>query len=238
MNSTKKIMNYVLNFLIVSTSFLLFFNVFLDIQTSLLHRSYKSFFGFSIFEIKTGSMGKAIAMGDWILVKNTKKVDLNDIVTYEENGNFITHRVVQKYKDSFVTKGDANNRADSPISQEQIVGKVVRVLPKLGIIRMVFLNIQVLIPAIVTLIILCLIFDGDSDGKESLVGMVLSFVRSRYGPAPYSVVIPRHKSFGQNKNVDDNLSMTCVLSRIDVPNDNEIFSSHDHDEKDLDDEII
>ena len=41
---------------------------------------------------------------------------------------------------TYVTKGDANNSKDEPISKEQIVGKVVKIIPGFGIIRKTILN--------------------------------------------------------------------------------------------------
>ena len=110
MRKYKKIINIILNFVIVCTSFLLAVIIFLDIQASFMNKSYNTILGYSVFEVQTGSMSGKLEVGDWILVKNTKQADLGDIVTYEdESGNFITHRVVQKYNNIYVTKGDSNN---------------------------------------------------------------------------------------------------------------------------------
>ena len=39
----------------------------------------------------------------------------------EHKGNFITHRVIETYNGTFVTKGDANTAKDTPINKNQIV---------------------------------------------------------------------------------------------------------------------
>ena len=210
-----KILNFTLNVLIICTSFLLFINIFLDIQTSLLHKSYKSFFGFSVFEIKTGSMAGTVEIGDWILVKNTKNVDLNDVITFDDNGNFVTHRVVQKYNDMFVTRGDSNNVADAPIDSSQVVGKVIKVLPKLGIFRNIFLNIHVLIPFIVFLIFLCLVIDGKIDNRKE--NKLKSF-SSNSSDIP--IIISSTDLVD-----DDYFSTTSVLSKIDIVENEQWFSS-------------
>ena len=78
-----------------------------------------------MFEVQTGSMKDTIHAGDLILVKYQEVINLGDIITYSHDGEFITHRVIEVYKDTFVTKGDFNNVKDDPISKDQVVGKVV-----------------------------------------------------------------------------------------------------------------
>ena len=96
--------------------------------------------GYSLFEVQTGSMEPEISAGDWIIVKNQKDYEPDDVVTFEVDGEFVTHRIVQKYGDTFVTQGDANNAKDEPITKEQIVGEEIKTLPTLGILRKTILN--------------------------------------------------------------------------------------------------
>ena len=147
----KKIINIVLDVLIAIFGVILAISIYNNIQIQVLGNKYSSFFGYSTFEVKTGSMGDAIHIGDWIIVKKTPTIKLNDIVTYEKNGEFITHRVIEVYKNSYVTKGDANTGKDDTINKDQIVGVVVKVLPGFGIIRKTLFNPVVLIALIITL---------------------------------------------------------------------------------------
>ncbi|MDO4996552.1 MAG: S26 family signal peptidase [Bacilli bacterium] len=147
----KKIINIVLDVLIAIFGVILAISIYNNIQIQVLGNKYSSFFGYSTFEVKTGSMGDAIHIGDWIIVKKTPTIKLNDIVTYEKNGEFITHRVIEVYKNSYVTKGDANTGKDDTINKDQIVGVVVKILPGFGIIRKTLFNPVVLIALIITL---------------------------------------------------------------------------------------
>ena len=147
----KKIINIVLDVLIAIFGVILAISIYNNIQIQVLGNKYSSFFGYSTFEVKTGSMGDAIHIGDWIIVKKTPTIKLNDIVTYEKNGEFITHRVIEAYKNSYVTKGDANTGKDDTINKDQIVGVVVKILPGFGIIRKTLFNPVVLIALIITL---------------------------------------------------------------------------------------
>ena len=78
-----------------------------------------------IYSVKTGSMEDKIHIGDYILVVKNKKYEVGDIVTYKLNGNYITHRIINKKGNKITTKGDANNTEDESINESMIVGKVI-----------------------------------------------------------------------------------------------------------------
>ena len=147
----EKIVNIILDILIIIFGIFLLISIYNNVQVKMLGNEYSSFFGYSTFEVQTGSMAETINPGDWIIVKITKNVKLDDIITYSQKGEFITHRIVETYKDSFITKGDANNSKDDAIDKSQIVGKVIKILPGFGIIRKTFFNPLVLITLILTL---------------------------------------------------------------------------------------
>ena len=147
----EKIINYVLDILIFVFGIVLLISLYISIQTKVFKNDYANFFGYSIFEVQTGSMSGTIEAGDWIIVDLSKKPKLNDIVTYESNGNFITHRVIEIYGSTYVTMGDANSAKDDPIDGEEIVGTVSKILPRLGIIRKTLFNPVVLITVLFVL---------------------------------------------------------------------------------------
>lgn len=143
--------NIILNILITIFGLILLITIYNNIQTKIFKNSYSSFFGYSVFEVQTGSMADTINPGDWIIVKYQRAINLKDIITYEQDGNFVTHRVVEVYKETLVTKGDFNNTKDDPISRKQVVGKVVKILPNFGIVRKTLFNPFVLLTIIITL---------------------------------------------------------------------------------------
>ena len=147
----EKIINIIFDILIVIFGIILLISIYNNVQIKILGNEYSSFFGYTTFEVQTGSMADTINPGDWMVVKTTKNIKLDDIITYSQEGEFITHRVVEVYKDTYVTKGDANNSKDDAIYKEQIVGRVEKILPGLGIIRKTFFNPLVLITLIITL---------------------------------------------------------------------------------------
>jgi signal peptidase I len=154
-NFTEKTINFLLNILIFIFGIILLISIYTSVQTKGLGYKYTNFFGYSIFEVETGSMADTINVGDWIIVKLTKKVKLNDIVTYESDGEYITHRIIEVYNGSYITMGDANSAKDEPIKQNQIIGKVVKIMTNFGLFREILFNSSVLI----TLVITILLFD-------------------------------------------------------------------------------
>lgn len=169
----KKLINIVLDIFIVILAGVLLIAVYNNVQIHILGNSYSSFMGYSLFEVQTGSMEPEISAGDWIIVKNQKDYEPKDVVTFEIDGEFVTHRVVQKYGDTFVTQGDANNAKDNPITKEQIVGKEVKTLPTLGILRKTIFNPIVLIGIIVILYLFNSLFKKKADHFEDFA--VLNF---------------------------------------------------------------
>lgn len=157
-NYINKILNVITTIIII----LLFISVIASFQTTFFGKKYNSFFGYSLFEIKTASMAGEMEIGDWILVKITDNVKLNDVITFEQDGSFITHRIIEQYKDTYITKGDSNNAKDTPITKDQIVGKKIKVIPKFGIIKKTFFNTKVLIILIITILVGSTLFDKNN----------------------------------------------------------------------------
>ena len=104
-----------------------------------------SAFGFTSMIVLSGSMsGDApdhIEVGDMIVTRSAdpKTLEVGDVITFMEEGTTaVTHRIIGINEDgSFITKGDANNTEDRiPVQHEQIIGKFMFRIPKLGDIAM------------------------------------------------------------------------------------------------------
>lgn len=154
----KKIINKIagitLNILLIFVSLLIIIGIYYLFQIKILNNPYANIFGYTFFEVATGSMADTIEIGDVVVVKITKDIQENDIIVYQEEENFITHRLIKiNEKGEWITKGDANNTEDSPIQETQVLGKVIQVIPKLGVWRRAILSPQVCI-LVITLIIL------------------------------------------------------------------------------------
>ena len=102
---------------------------------------------FNAYMVLTGSMLPKIKVRDVVV---TKKVDADrlkkgDIITFISSdprfaGTVITHRIINIYEENneyrFQTKGDNNNVEDSSlVRDENIIGKVIFRIPKLGYVQ-------------------------------------------------------------------------------------------------------
>lgn len=93
------------------------------LQIFLIIISVTNKLGVMSLEVLSGSMLPNLAVGDIVFVaKGT--YNIGDIVTYEEDGYYTTHRIVQMDDMTYVTKGDANNTLDKAITSSQIAGKL------------------------------------------------------------------------------------------------------------------
>lgn len=102
-------------------------------QFKIYNQSYVDILGYSLFKVETGSMKDTIDIGDIIIIKLTKDVKENDIITYIQNKEFITHRIQKIDNDTIITKGDNNNSEDDPITMENVIGKVVYIIKNVRI---------------------------------------------------------------------------------------------------------
>ncbi len=153
-----KVIDNILNVLIVLFAIFLLISMYTVIQVKVLKNEYSNFFGYSLFEVQTGSMHGTIEAGDWIIIKGGKDVKVGDIITYKQANDYITHRVIEVYGGTYRTKGDANTSADDPIDQNQVIGKVVKTLHGFGILRKTIFNPVVIALLIITLYLFNLTF--------------------------------------------------------------------------------
>ena len=96
-------------------------------------------FGYSSAVVLTGSMSGTIEPDDLIITHKQSDYMVGNVVMYQTDGTPVTHRIVSESDKGYRTKGDANNTDDgTDIPKEDVVGKVVLVIPKIGaVIRFV-----------------------------------------------------------------------------------------------------
>ena len=93
--------------------------------------------GFRPYAIMTGSMEPRISPGDMVYIKavDIDDLELTDIVTFHQDNEIVTHRVIgiDKARYMISTKGDANKyNDDRKISITQVIGRVEFVFPFIG----------------------------------------------------------------------------------------------------------
>ena len=99
-------------------------------------RLFKGFYPFGIKTavVMTGSMVPTVEIDDFVILEKPGEIEEGQIVSYEVPGdkNEVLHRVVEVDGDKVITKGDANNVEDDPITKDQITGVYVGKIKFLG----------------------------------------------------------------------------------------------------------
>lgn len=110
--------------------------------------------------VYSGSMEPVIRTGAVAFSKEESfSPKKGDIITFHNGDTVVTHRVVRKENDIYITKGDANKTEDPvPVKESQIIGRVVFSLPYLGYV-IHFLKARVPFAAVCIVACLSVIFD-------------------------------------------------------------------------------
>ena len=91
-------------------------------------------FGVGAGVVLSGSMEPELSVDDLIIVRKAGEYSVGDVVVYRSGRMSVVHRIVSADEKTVVTKGDANNAADAPISPSDIDGRVVCSIPKAGVV--------------------------------------------------------------------------------------------------------
>ena len=81
-----------------------------------------------VVKIQSGSMYPTLKVGDLVALQRTSfaEIDVGDIIGFtSDKGIPLVHRVVWKTTKKLTTVADASRRADHPISETAVLGKVI-----------------------------------------------------------------------------------------------------------------
>ena len=95
------------------------------IGMNILSATDNQLFGIKVFRVDSGSMEPYLKVNSVILIKEFDDYNIDDIITYYDDGDYITHRIIRIEDSDYITKGDANNTEDLPITKDMIVGKLI-----------------------------------------------------------------------------------------------------------------
>lgn len=134
--SVKKIIGYSLSLLC------LILCLYITIEIIVANNNHRppNILGISVSYVPTQSMEPTIHSGDYIMFTkaNFEDVNVNDIVIYYSNDNdiFIVHRVIEKYSDYLVAKGDNNPISDTEkVLPAMVCGKYLTTVSFLNIFQ-------------------------------------------------------------------------------------------------------
>lgn len=159
MKKTIKIIgNIITSLLLIILLGVLAIAIYSFIELDIREKEYCNIFGYSIFQIETGSMSKTLEIEDIIIVKlGNDNINKNDIITFRQDGNLVTHRLVRMQDSKYFPKGDNNPTEDEPIEKEDILGKVVFSISNVKIWKSVFKEPKVIISIVVTIMLFILV---------------------------------------------------------------------------------
>ena len=154
MNHLKKIIKIIVNVFTVILLLLLGLVIYGKAVLTFTDNMYPNYFGYTFFEVVSGSMEPTLHINDVILVKVTNKnLKEKDIIAFNGEDAVITHRILFINGDVITVKGDNKDVVDKPITKEQVIGKVVKVYPELGIWKKVLTEPKILFGIFITLLL-------------------------------------------------------------------------------------
>lgn len=112
--------------------------VWFDVMNAKAKGEVPTVFGYQVYEVQSGSMDPTLPVYSLILSKvpsNPSQLEVGDVVTFDQNGTTITHRIVESLDKqgsiTYRTKGDnAMNSIDpEELRPEQIKAVYVTKLP-------------------------------------------------------------------------------------------------------------
>ena len=82
-------------------------------------------FGIEVLKVMSDSMNPVFKKNDIIIIQEQNEYKVGDIVAYiADDGNIVTHRIIEENENGFYTKGDNNNAKDEAlIYPNNIIGK-------------------------------------------------------------------------------------------------------------------
>jgi signal peptidase I len=104
--------------------------------TSDISRKMRSY-GSVCLRVLGGSMTPWIRSGDLVFIKryDFERVSAGDVILFEREGRFFVHRMIGREQTvqarekvvRLITKGDALDGQDTPVSREEFLGRAIRV---------------------------------------------------------------------------------------------------------------
>jgi signal peptidase I len=93
--------------------------------------------GSAYFHVSGGSMTPWIRSGDFVFIRRVDfaKVASGDVIVFQRNGLLVVHRAIRRVKATpsekapsvLITKGDASDEMDAPVSAEEYLGRATRI---------------------------------------------------------------------------------------------------------------
>ena len=168
MSHLKKIIKIVVNIFTCFLLLLLALVIYGKMVVTFSDKSFPNYFGYTFFEVASGSMEPTLKINDVILVKiDNADLKKGDIIAFYSENIVITHRILFIDGTIITVKGDNNSVVDKPIVKEQVIGKVVKILPELGVWKKVLTEPKILLAIFITLLLFDFALSYENKDKKS-----------------------------------------------------------------------
>ena len=224
MSSLKKGVKILSNIVTVILLLILAVIIYGRLSIMFTNNSYPNYFGYTMFEVSSGSMEPALSVNDIVVVKiGNDNLVKDDIITYINDKNeIITHRIVIVNSDTITVMGDANNTYDTPINRDQVVGKVIKIYPELGVWQKVITEPKILIVLFITLLAFDFAISYDGKEKEVIKTKSKKVKKVKKKNIPEKVV-EEEKTVKVNDPIDVNVLLDYT-SKIDLEEINKTYN--------------
>ena len=224
MSSLKKGVKILSNIVTVILLLILAVIIYGRLSIMFTNNSYPNYFGYTMFEVSSGSMEPALSVNDIVVVKiGNDNLVKDDIITYINDKNeIITHRIVIVNSDTITVMGDANNTYDTPINRDQVVGKVIKIYPQLGVWQKVITEPKILIVLFITLLAFDFAISYDGKEKEVIKTKSKKVKKVKKKNIPEKVV-EEEKTVKVNDPIDVNVLLDYT-SKIDLEEINKTYN--------------
>ena len=191
--------------------------------------------------VLTGSMEPEIKPGDYITVikKNKDSYKVGDVVTYvrtTDSGDKerVTHQIISIDGEQVITQGTSasNTNADDPITKDDILGKHILTIPKLGYV-MKFLSSTTGIILIVGLILAVIFWEitepkkDEKDEKEEVVQQTKTAVEEANKKKKLPFNLPKKVQKEPVEEEIETIPQSVVRNEAEIPKEKAVI----HEEK-------
>ena len=93
--------------------------------------------GSACLRVSGGSMTPWMRSGDFVFIRRSEfaRISAGDVIVFHRNGLLVVHRTIRRVEGSssekiaslLITKGDASDEMDAPVSEQEYLGRATRI---------------------------------------------------------------------------------------------------------------
>ncbi|MGX4598551.1 signal peptidase I [Faecalimicrobium sp. JNUCC 81] len=140
------------------------FIIIVAISVSSKSQTAFNIIGYRAYTVLSGSMEPTYYPGDLVIVKNKTRAKLEekDVITFIDDNEIVTHRIIEKTTEGYKTKGDNNDVEDAKILKDKdVIGEVSFKIPKVGYVVQFLAKPEIVAIELILLGVFVLLYNRD-----------------------------------------------------------------------------